>query len=484
MGGVCVSNGEQVVQTDADGRWSLPIAPESAVFVIKPAGFQLPVNAMQIPRHYYLYNPQGSPELDAPGIPPTGPLPVSVDFPLHEHPEDAPFKGLFFGDTQARGLREVNFISHDAVEECIGTDAIFGVSLGDIVADDPALFREIGESIAQIGIPWYNVMGNHDNNRKATEHRYSDDTFERYFGPSTYAFEYGQAVFIPLNNIYFPPGENGYKPSFTDQQIAFVRNYLAFVPKDKLVVLMMHVPIVRCGKRDEMLALLADRPNTLTIAAHVHEQIHLFMDDTMGWKGPEPHHLFIAATVSGSWWCGSFDERGIPHATMNDGAPNGYSIITFDGNQYAIEFKAASRPADYQMNIYLADDVSATGEAEVLVNVFGGSERSTVTMQVGADGDCVPLEYTITIDPECLRMHEQSPYLDIESEGKKLDSVFGWKMDYPSKSRHMWKGTLPAGIPAGTHTLTVRTTDMFGHTYEGKRIFRVRDEGDMPQADS
>ena len=202
----------------------------------------------------------------------------------------------------------------------------------------------------------------------------------------------------------------------------------------------------------------------------------------MGWKGPEPHHLFVAATVSGSWWCGSFDERGIPHATMNDGAPNGYSILTFDGPKYSIEFKAASRSADYQMNIYLADDVSrsALTETEVLTNIFAGSKRSTVEMRVGAEGSWLPMEYTEVIDPECLRMHEQSPYLDMESDGRKLDTVFGWKMDYPSKSRHMWKATLPEDLTTGTHTLTVRTTDQFGKTHEGKRVFRVREQENMP----
>lgn len=212
-----------------------------------------------------------------PASSPPGPCPASIDFALYEHPEKEPFKALFFGDTQARGLREVNFVTHDVVEECIGTNAIFGVSLGDIVADDPPLWNQ-REHRPNRRTEWYNVFGNHDNNGAATEHKYSDDTFERYFGPSTYAFEYGEVAFIPLNNIYFPPGEKGYKASFTDQQVAFVKNYLAHATrKEKLVVLMMHVPIARCGKRDDMLALLANGPNTLTVAAHVHEQFHIFM---------------------------------------------------------------------------------------------------------------------------------------------------------------------------------------------------------------
>ncbi|MDP2323244.1 MAG: calcineurin-like phosphoesterase C-terminal domain-containing protein, partial [Gammaproteobacteria bacterium] len=123
---------------------------------------------------------------------------------------------------------------------------------------------------------------------------------------------------------------------------------------------------------------------------------------------------------------------------------------------------------------------AALAETEVLVNVFAGSERSTVEMRVGEADAWIAMEYTITIDPECLRMHEQSPYLDMEHEGKKLDTVFGWKMDYPSKSRHMWKATLPAGLPTGTHTLTVRTTDMFGQVHTSRRIFRVRDAASIP----
>jgi hypothetical protein len=90
------------------------------------------------------------------------------------------------------------------------------------------------------------------------------------------------------------------------------------------------------------------------------------------------------------------------------------------------------------------------------------------------------MEYTEVIDPQCLRMHELSPLLDLESDGKKLDTQFGWKMDYPSKSRHMWKAALPADLPTGTNTLTVRTTDQFGHTYEAKRVFRVRTPETMP----
>ena len=124
------------------------------------------------------------------------------------------------------------------------------------------------------------------------------------------------------------------------------------------------------------------------------------------------HHHLINATVCGSWWCGANDEVGIPHATMNDGAPNGYSIITFDGNKYSVHFKPARRPDNYQMNIYLPNEIeqNALDTTKVLVNVFAGSERSKVEMQVDKQENGFHLTVK-TIDPECLRMHQLSPYL-------------------------------------------------------------------------
>jgi hypothetical protein len=275
--------------------------------------------------------------------------------------------------------------------------------------------------------------------------------------------------------VYF--GEDGkYRGRLTDEQLDFVKNYLAHVPADRLIVLYMHVPLLRNESAGALFELLSDRPRTFSIAAHTHTQFHAFLGPDQGWRGAEPHHHFVSATVSGSWWCGAFDELGIPHTTMNDGAPNGYSVITFDGAKYRIRFKAARRPRDYQMNIYLPSEIAApdAAQTEILVNVFAGSERSRVEMRFGRDGDWTPLEQTTTIDTACLAMHEFSPYLDQEVLGKKLDTVFGWKMDYPSKTDHMWKGTLPANPAPGTHTVFVRTTDMFGQEWRDERIIRVR----------
>jgi hypothetical protein len=466
IAGVKISNGYDLSVTAEDGTWAIPVTDDTIVFMIKPPRWATPVNGDQIPQFHYIHKPAGSPPLDAPGVSPTGPLPASIDFPLVPQEEPDDFTVVVFGDTQARGMREVNFVTHDVVEEVIGTDARFGISLGDIVADDVNLFEVINASIGQIGIPWYNVFGNHDHNRGATDNVYADETFERVYGPSTYAFEYANAVFIILNNVYFEP-TGRYSSQLTENQLTFLENYLATVPKDRLVTLYMHIPIARTRNKVELYRLLKDFPHTLSIGAHAHEMRHVFQTAEDGWLGAEPHHHFVNATVSGSWWCGTFDEVGIPHATMNDGAPNGYSFLDISGNQYKIRFKPARRPANYQMNIYTPDDVEAVaaGDTEVLANIFAGSEKSTARMKLG-DGDWIEMQQTEAIDPECLRMHLQNPYLNEE--------VFGWKMDYPSKTRHMWKANLPSTPAPGTYTLTVESTDMFGQVHTGRRILRIQ----------
>ena len=234
--GILVSNGLDVVQTNEKGEWKLKVSSAKEIFVIKPAGYSVPVNKIQIPLHFV----QGESKSQ-----------TEFNFPLEKSEEPKQFDALFFGDTQARGMKEANYIFHDVVEELVGSKAAFGVTLGDIVADDPELMADVAAGIAQIGIPWYNIIGNHDNDRDAKTNDDRDNTFEKFFGPSTYAFEYGEVAFIGLNDIFFKP-DGKYISHFTDKQLEFVKNYLRFVPENKLVVLMMHSPIVSCDNREAM----------------------------------------------------------------------------------------------------------------------------------------------------------------------------------------------------------------------------------------
>src|SRR5580693_6530686 len=60
--GILVTNGKDVAKTDADGRYVLPLEDETIIFVIKPAGFSVPVDAKtMLPRFYHVHQPKGSP---------------------------------------------------------------------------------------------------------------------------------------------------------------------------------------------------------------------------------------------------------------------------------------------------------------------------------------------------------------------------------------------------------------------------------------
>lgn len=96
--GVRVSNGQDIVQTDANGQYVLTVTDDTILFVIKPRGFMTPINENRLPKFYYIHKPHGSPEgLKYAGIAPTGPLPASIDFPLTEQSEADTFKVLVFG---------------------------------------------------------------------------------------------------------------------------------------------------------------------------------------------------------------------------------------------------------------------------------------------------------------------------------------------------------------------------------------------------
>ncbi len=469
---VGVSNGREVASTDAEGRWTLPYDDDTIFFVIKPSGWTPPVNADQLPQFYYIHKPAGSPkEFRYAGVAPTGPLPGSIDFPLRKSEEPDTFKAIFFGDPQPSTIEQVDYVAHDVIGELIGTDAKFGVTLGDIMFDRLELFDPSNANIAKLGIPWYNVIGNHDVNREATSDGDSDETFHRYFGPVYYSFDHGPVHFIVLDDIDWGDHErNGhvsYRGELGEEQLAFVKNDLARVPEDKLVMLMMHIPLgdVEDVARGELFRLIENRPHTLSISGHTHWHAHQYLGKEKDWQGEEPHHHIVNVTVCGTWWKGQKDEQGIPHATMRDGAPNGYSVITFDGTTHTLDFKAARQPADYQMSIFAPDEVkvATADQTQIYVNVFNGSEKSVVKMRVGAD------EQEITL----AKVAEKDPYYVSVRQREMQAAPDAVPLNEPVDSAHLWKAKLPAGLTPGSHLIRVEATDAYAREWRAARMIRV-----------
>ncbi|MCG9895651.1 MAG: calcineurin-like phosphoesterase family protein [Fimbriimonadaceae bacterium] len=467
LSGIRVSDGYTITKTDSRGRWSLPVTDDETIFVIKPTGWMTPVSDLNLPEFYYVHKPKGSPpNLRYAGVAPTGPLPASIDFPLHRSPEPRRFHTLFFGDTQSRDVREVDYLTRDVIEPLIGNPEVktarFGVTLGDIVFDDLSVFDPHNRAIALLGLPWYNVLGNHDINFDVPNDELSDETFTRIYGPNYYSFDHGPVHFVVLDNIHWSrTGDRGsYVGRFGERQLTWLERNLRDVPLNRLVVFMMHIPLDGTQDKDEIFRLIGTRPHALSVSAHTHFHEHRFLTDGKHLK--EPHHHVVNVTACGSWWRGRPDDRGIPTTTMRDGAPNGWSLFSFDGNSYTIQFRAAGMPATEQMAIYAPETVAVGAPIEVTANVWAGSEKSRVEMRLGG-GPWTAMTLTPKPDPVYQAMFERDQTLQAP-----------WRpLPAPINSPHLWTASISSLGWKGTVPIEVRSTDMFGQVSTSVRAVRI-----------
>ena len=417
--GVLVSNGHDVVKTDSSGKYSIPAKDGDVIFVIEPAGWMTPLSQYNLPTSHYFHRPTGSPQwrpanaeqLDPiwfyKGSKPTGPLPASIDFPLRRRAEPDEFKVVVFGDTQISHDRQIEWMSRDTLAELVNAPGVaFGLSLGDLVNVGLCyLFDPLNQLQAKTGFPWYVIPGNHDQNLVTPNDELADEQFRSVYGPTTYAFDYGPVSFLMLENIMRrpftkldkadaapgtgKPAGDDYSCGLRDDQWQFVENYLKHVPKDRQLVLCMHIPLTGESADEKsfakrLLGLLSGRPHTLSMSGHTHIQRHSFLSADHGFAGPGTHHHFNSICVRGDGYRGMFDELRIPTCQACDGTPNGYSYITFTKTSYSIRYKPSRQAADYQMNVFVAARVKAKQLAETIVqaNVFAGSEKSIVRMRV------------------------------------------------------------------------------------------------------
>ncbi|MDC0936836.1 calcineurin-like phosphoesterase family protein [Pirellulales bacterium] len=487
LAGIHVSNGRDVTTTNAAGRYELAIDDDDIVFVIKPTDWQTQYDKNHLPRFYYIHKPAGSPDSDFhfKGVAPTGPLPASIDFPLSPSPEPEEFTVILMGDPQPYSRREVRYYANDVVAELVDTKARFGISLGDVVGDDLSLFEYVNNVQGVVGVPWHNVLGNHDMNFRSPTDEHSDETFERVYGPADYAFVVSNVHFVVLDNVVWKgttvdlaTGEQkpaGYRPGLSEDQLNFVKNYVALVPKNERIVICTHIPLVVPEWRGEngpelkqLLEILSGNPHTMSFSAHTHFNQHDFAGPAHGYQpkhGGEHHHHNVV-TGSGSWYRGPIDEQGFPTATMADGSPNGYIVATFRGSKYRLRYKAARMPESYQMAIHAPEVLPAADTAgEVLANVFNGSKNSRVKMRVRGHGDWIVMQPTRRADPgfAAARKHDEPL---AEREGRT-------QYPAPLETPHMWTARLPAGLSAGVHILEVQSTDMFDQVDRGIRLVEV-----------
>lgn len=475
---VSVSNGIDVVQTDDKGFYSLNVSNDAIVFVIKPSGYKTRINENNLPQYHYIHKPKGSPDsLKYKGVSPTGIIPESVDFALQKQNEPNEFTTIVFGDPQVYTEEEIDFFQRGIISELEGVkDVPFGISLGDLVGDQLELHPSYINAIKKIGIPWYNVMGNHDMNFDVVLDSLSDETFEKNFGPSSYAFNYGNVHFMVLDDILYPDPRDGksYWGGFRPSQIEFIKNNLKYVSKDKLVVLAYHIPIqfhndeFSATDRQKLFDILKDFPHVLTMCAHTHLQRNDFYTEADGWHGVKPLHEYNAGTTCGDWYSGELDAQNIPKSVMRDGTPKGYAFVHFDNNQYIIDYKIAGQAKDKRMEIHVPKVIPNKGwiSYRAYVNYYMGSKNDLPHYRID-NGDWKIMTMVDDKDPAYVASLVKWDYADQLMAGRRSSNAVDCS--------HLWEASFPRNMSVGTHTIEVRITDRYGRTFSESKTFSVQE---------
>jgi hypothetical protein len=484
IAGVMVSNGRDVVLTDAEGRWRLPAAGGDGVFLIKPAHWATPTGPGGVPRisvPHNLADRVGDAAAAGKGRPPT------IDFALTRVRETARFEAVLMADTQPANAAELGYLCDDIIGGVAGSGAAFGINHGDVVFDDLSLYPRYLKLLGACGIPWHHCPGNHDIDKGAANDQASRDTWRRTFGPRHYAFQYAEATFIILDNVYYhghnpgDPNSGGYYGLIGAEQLQFVRNLLAHVAKDHLVVLSMHIPLMNYQNataadttldRHALLGLLSGRPHTVSFAGHMHLTEHHYFGADAGFYGALPHHHHVLTAASGGWWSGAKDARGIPAADAEDGSPNGYHMLSVDGLNYHTRFVPAAGKPGAQLRASIERPSASASRAaplsaaevqhsELVVNVFDGGPATRVRYSIaGVTGHPLPMQRVASADPHVARVF--ADHRDLQKPWMRALS-----------SSHIWRAPLPTSLRPGAYCASVQADDEYGRPLRAHVLFEV-----------
>ncbi|MFN7056011.1 calcineurin-like phosphoesterase C-terminal domain-containing protein [Hyphomonas sp.] len=370
--GVLVSNGREITRTDTEGRYSLPARDDMSVSVIQPTGWRTPTDENWIPQFAYEHKPAGSPKpLRYGGLPPTGPLPEAINFPLIKAERTGPAVCAVIGDSQAYTNTEIGYFRDSAVHDLVasGLDPDCLIYVGDVMGDDLGLMPRMQAVGAAARAPQYYVHGNHDFDFDADHDRDSADSWRRLYGPAYYAFEIADTLFIALDNVVYPCGPEDaalpgrdfclgeerkmYNGRVTDEQMTWLANLIAATPPGRRLAFLHHIPFVsfvdqtstqhQTDNLAEIHALAAGR-EAISFSGHTHS-LEVFEpgDWTEGW--PEavgvsalPFRHVIAGGASGGWWNGDFDMDGVPMSLTRTGEPRGYVLYGFGAEETSLDF--------------------------------------------------------------------------------------------------------------------------------------------------
>lgn len=333
---------------------------------------------------------------------------------------------------------------------------VYGISLGDVVADKPNLFNSMKTVMGSLDMPVFTTIGNHDKTGGSSTTARTSHSFERSFGPLNYSFDRGNVHFVVLDNVVFK-NDTDYALGFSEEQMDWLEKDLSVVPTDKLLIVTYHMPIraSQFATRSRLFDLIKGFKKIHFFAGHTHyneNYIHRV-------NGIEIYEHIHAASC-GAWW----------KSTINgDGTPNGYAVYEIDdtsiSNWY---YKPTKLSKDYQLRLHWGD---AKFGGKYGMFTYGKTARTLVANVWNADPSW---KVEVYMDGNKLGDMQLNTSLNTDawSLGYHLGMLNRNPANYTTATKHLY--TFEVTNP--NNTLKVVATDRFGKAYSQNLITSTLDE--------
>lgn len=365
LSGIPVSDGMQIVKTDANGSYSFTsnLTKSQTVFVIMPSEYEFSFNDYGGWYNYQLID--------------TDKKEQTVDFALTKRSEATDkYRLLLLGDPQQMSSRQHSIESWTYVCNAINSYRssvsvpMYEISLGDMVTNEievPGMAEAYLATQRTSGVGTFSVPGNHDHVQAATSYYASVSEFSRWFGPYNYAFNLGKQHFIFLDSCAWCEGTDGdkYAVSLNEQGITFLEKDLALVPAGTPVHIFTHCPLTKKQNasipttnkyHNRMIAALKGR-NVNFWYGHIHYGSNYsytaaeLSSYASGVKSLDSH---LVSRCGGCWGCSG--------DICKDGTPRGFVELDIDGTSSTWHFHSINE-YPHNFNTYYPGQFSGEGLA-------------------------------------------------------------------------------------------------------------------------
>lgn len=416
---VVISDGYSVVSTDTKGRYKIsPDEKANHLFMSTPSGYEFKTNA-HIARQYELLGVRNQ-----------------YDFKLNRlKKDDNKHHFIIWADPQVRTKDDVRQMMETSVPDTIeqiralGPGAlVHGISVGDIAWDYLEFFEDYNKAVSQMGIPFFQALGNHDMDYRQGGDETSDKTFKEVFGPTYYSFNRGKVHYVILDDVRYLGTERDYDGYITEAQLTWLEKDLKFVPKENLVIVNLHIPVHNSVKNNaELYKVLQGFKNVHIMSGHTHFNVNKITDGIY-----EHNH----GAVCGAWWAGNI---------CSDGTPRGYGVYHVDGTRLKWFYKPTGLPKEHQISLYLDN---LTNQKRLLANIWNWDPEWKVEYSI--DGKAMgTLEQQTGSDPEAIRLNG----LGKPAKGRAFTK--------PTQTDHLFMAHLAPDVKV----IKVTATDRFGNRF-------------------